>query len=372
MTDILEVKNWLKNQSILIEDDWLQACVEWILNGEGELTLDQIKDNVYKQWLIADLRDIGCSRLPQNIYSIQKNILQGNYVFQILTIQDISQSFYSQLIKLDGKENENIAVSATPMSTLNTREIKPTRMLMLTLTDGVQILKGMEYKPIPFLHTKLPLGTKISVFGPIECRLGVLILSAEKIKILGGAVESLIEENNQRKILLGALGQDETSYVNELNREENSNTQSIDSGIVITESNVLTEQNQNSNNSRALTQRIERQVNTVSSSNISTNYNSDNFVVIDLTDENEPESSNIVNVSEALEYDDDDDEFMMNIDYDQLDQLVKESCNKEIFPFNEEIPASPPKKIQKNSCKIKAPPPILSQIPDLDSFDSDD
>ncbi|XP_023228569.1 recQ-mediated genome instability protein 1-like [Centruroides sculpturatus] len=161
MTDILEIKNWLKNKSILIEDDWLQACVEWILNGEGELTLDQIKDSVYKQWLIADLQEIGCSCLPQNIYSIQKNILQGNYVFQILTIQDISQSFYSQLIKLDGKENENTAVSATPMPTLNTWEIKPTRMLMLTLTDGVQILKGMEYKPIPFLHTKLPSGTKV-------------------------------------------------------------------------------------------------------------------------------------------------------------------------------------------------------------------
>ncbi|XP_023228564.1 recQ-mediated genome instability protein 1-like [Centruroides sculpturatus] len=309
--------------------------------------------------------------MSSNSYSTTFTVQCSYKPKQILTIQDISQSFYSQLIKLDGKENENTAVSATPMPTLNTWEIKPTRMLMLTLTDGVQILKGMEYKPIPFLHTKLPSGTKISVFGPIECRLGVLILSAEKIKILGGAVESLIEENNQRKILCGALGQDETSYVNELTRGENSEIQSNDSGIVITESNVLTEQNQNSNNRRALTQRTERQVNTVSSSNISTNYSNDNFVIDLTTDENEPESSKIVNVSEALEYDDDD-EFMMSIDYDQLDQLVKENCNKEIFPFNEEIPESPPKKIRNNSYKIKAPPPFLSQIPELDSFDSDD
>lgn len=365
MTDITEINNWLKNQYIFVKDDWLQACVEWILDEGEELSLNQIKESVYEQWLVADLQDIGSSHLPHDISYVQKSI-QGNYTFQILAVQDVSQSSYSQLLKISGKENENVTVSATPMPTVPTWEIKPSRMLMLTLTDGNQILKGMEYKPIPFLHAKLLSGTKITIFGPVECRLGVLILTDEKIKILGGEVESLIKENSQKRILLRTLGQDENNTA-DLNGEDSSNTQNIDSGIDFSRNSFPIDQNQE-NNVTTTVQRTKRHFENI---NLSHQFNN-NSDIIDLTIlyENDSDDDIIhVNEPDTLE---DDDEFMMNIDYDELDQLVKENCNKELFSSEEEFScSSPPKKIPKNLCKIKAPPPILSQIPEFDLSDSD-
>lgn len=35
-----------------------------------------------------------------------------------------------------------------------------TQMLMLQLTDGIDQIQGMEYQPVPILHSNLPPGEK--------------------------------------------------------------------------------------------------------------------------------------------------------------------------------------------------------------------
>lgn len=80
-------------------------------------------------------------------------------------------------------------------------------MLMLQLTDGVTHIQGMEYQSIPALHSGLPPGTKILVRGCILFRLGVLLLKPENVKVLGGEVDGLSEENAQEKVLARLIGE---------------------------------------------------------------------------------------------------------------------------------------------------------------------
>ena len=42
-------------------------------------------------------------------------------------------------------------------------KIKPSRMLLLEITDGTQTVFGMEYQLIPFLKVTTPPGTKVGL-----------------------------------------------------------------------------------------------------------------------------------------------------------------------------------------------------------------
>lgn len=201
------VASWLSSRHIHVLPEWTEACLEWI---EGEyqgrnFSLEQLREVVYEQWLDSDLAEIATPCLPQGLAQHQKTTFQGVYTLQINSIQDVESSAYSQLIKIKGKENENVSVTAT-QATQNKFEPKPTRLLMMEITDGHQKLQAMEYKPISTLTTETPPGTKILVQGSIDCRFGVLTLSGQMVKVLGGEVEALVEENAQDKLLARIIG----------------------------------------------------------------------------------------------------------------------------------------------------------------------
>lgn len=79
------------------------------------------------------------------------------------------------------------------------------RVLQLTLTDGVQYVEAMEYKPIDVLNINLTPGIKIRLSGPITIRRGRLMLEEHNIRILGGEVEGLLITNAAENVLASAL-----------------------------------------------------------------------------------------------------------------------------------------------------------------------
>lgn len=206
---INEVKVWLNSHNVRVSLDWVEACVEF-LNQEFQIpvesgSLQRLKNSVYEQWLSADLEEIGVQCLPPDLSAAQKTTLHGSYALQINGIRDIGKSAYSQLKQLDGAANENAEVSATPKPSMPEWEAKPTRMLMMNLTDGINCVQGMEYKPTPCLSVDLPVGVKVVIQGPIDCRFGVLLLTAEKIRVLGGGVEALVERYSKEAVLREVL-----------------------------------------------------------------------------------------------------------------------------------------------------------------------
>uniref|UniRef100_UPI00398F4CAB recQ-mediated genome instability protein 1 n=1 Tax=Pristiophorus japonicus TaxID=55135 RepID=UPI00398F4CAB len=224
------VETWLEaTWHLKVPSHWLQACLEWIQqeNQGAALTQAQINKQVFEQWLLTDLRDLEHRILPDGISETHKSVLNGFYCLQIDSLVDVSQAAYSQLQKIRGKDTTNEQVTSTQISQ-RSWEAKPTRMLMLQLTDGVQELQGMEYQPIPALHSSLSPGTKILLLGNIGCRLGLLLLKAENVRVLGGEVESLVEENSQESILARLIGEPDDTAITRVNNNDQNTVERTD------------------------------------------------------------------------------------------------------------------------------------------------
>ncbi|NXS06831.1 RMI1 protein, partial [Neodrepanis coruscans] len=204
------VETWLSSTwHVRVPLTWLEACINWIQeeNSGSNLNQAQINKQVFEQWLLTDLRDLEYPILPDCILSAPKGELSGFYSIQIDSLLDVSQPAYSQLQKLRGKSTVNEEVTASTQAFQKPWEAKPTRMLMLQLTDGIHQIQGMEYQPVPVLCSNLPPGTKITVQGNIAYRLGVLLLKPENVKLLGGEVDALLEDYSQERVLARLIGE---------------------------------------------------------------------------------------------------------------------------------------------------------------------
>ncbi|KFV43112.1 RecQ-mediated genome instability protein 1 [Tyto alba] len=206
------VESWLLSRwHVKVPLMWLDACIDWIHkeNNSSNLSQDQINRQVFEQWLLTDLRDLEYPVLPAYILDTPRGVLSGFYSIQIDSLVDVSQPVYSQLQKLRGKNTVNEEVTASTQAFQKPWEAKPTRMLMLQLTDGVHQIQGIEYQPVPAFHSNLPPGTKITLQGDISYGLGVLLLKVENVKLLGGEVDTLMEGYSQERVLARLIGETE-------------------------------------------------------------------------------------------------------------------------------------------------------------------
>ncbi|NWX36953.1 RMI1 protein, partial [Notiomystis cincta] len=209
---VARVETWLSSTwHVKVPLTWLEACINWIQeeNTGSNLSQAQINKQVFEQWLLTDLRDLEYPILPNCILDTPKGELSGFYSIQIDSLVDVSQPAYSQLQKLRGKSTVNEEVTACTQAFQKPWEAKPTRMLMLQLTDGIHQIQGMEYQPVPVLCSSLPPGTKITVQGNVAYRLGVLLLKPENVKLLGGEVDALLEDYCQERVLARLIGETE-------------------------------------------------------------------------------------------------------------------------------------------------------------------
>ncbi|KAF8778740.1 RecQ-mediated genome instability protein 1 like protein [Argiope bruennichi] len=345
--EILQVKTFLEQRFVSTSSEWIGACITFLKEEHNQtLSLQNLKDYVYQQWLDADLEEIGVSSLPQKLVGAQKITLNGCFALQVEGIRDIGRPAYSQLKELDKDVNTNAEFSAAPEQTLPLWESKPTRMLMLNLTDGCIHVQGMEYKPINILSPNLPPGTKVLIRGPVDCRFGILLLTSDKIKILGGEVESKLIMFSRKAILREALQlppevESESVPSDDLSDAGGSNSvvnqpnpsafaphgqydsfQNDTSSTLNMHSNNLgsgnqnprrdTRNNQNINDSN---NSIRRKQTTLPFSRQQNNFSSRNNV------------SDLENI-DNLEAFEEDDEFEQILDYGALDEIEKESLNK--------------------------------------------
>ncbi|XP_069699874.1 recQ-mediated genome instability protein 1-like [Periplaneta americana] len=199
------MKAYLTNSHLQATPDWVEGCVEFFIsehNGRGFTTAD-LKDFVFSQWKLADLREMGQGCLPGNLKDIMKTTLPGIYALQVESMLDIGQSAYSQLQQIRKQvDKENVEVGATLPQTW---EPRPTRVLKLKLSDGVQYVDGMEYRPIKSLNEILLPGCKVLVTGPVECRRGVLLLQEQNLKLIGGEIGNILVPNAIENVLARRL-----------------------------------------------------------------------------------------------------------------------------------------------------------------------
>ncbi|KAI8791790.1 recQ-mediated genome instability protein 1 [Biomphalaria glabrata] len=196
------MQNWLQNfYSIKVSSEWLAACLEWIeqenKNTGNVQSVENLQCLIFEQWLMSDLSEIGESLLPTSIASTDNVELTQNYPLQIISCIDVGSSLFSQLQKFEGQkaEYDELSDNKKPWTA------KPSRMLMLSLTDGHTQIKAMEYQPIQILNDPLPYGLKVLLHGPLKCRRGIILLTPQNIHILGGEVETTEEDHKPQVVI---------------------------------------------------------------------------------------------------------------------------------------------------------------------------
>ncbi|MPC13790.1 RecQ-mediated genome instability protein 1 [Portunus trituberculatus] len=222
---VLPVRRYLTNRHITVPEDWLTACIDWVLSEYSQNKVPFIQEQVYQEWLHADLTELGTCCLPPQIQDHLSTTISGYFPLQMNSVRDISEPAYAQLLKVEGTDNENTTVSATQSHMTQAAREKADRMLILELTDGTTVVEGMEYRPTPNLSVNLSPGTKVLVYGTIKVRRGILFLTQQNITVLGGKVMDLLEKNDQRNTLITALNTQDIDSQEQPRRYTSNNTQ---------------------------------------------------------------------------------------------------------------------------------------------------
>ena len=162
-----------------LKEDWLNDCINFLSNnqaGYSSFNFEKKADCVFAQILESDLREIAASNIPEIFkenLSEKKWILKGSFLLQC--------NFYV-----------NIAKSS------NNRENANKSMLKLQLSDGVMDLFAIESQLILGFQKNLPMGVKILIKDCLVRR-GLLILTPNNCKIVGGKIEWMENERLKNK-----------------------------------------------------------------------------------------------------------------------------------------------------------------------------
>ncbi|KAJ2945417.1 hypothetical protein O0L34_g228 [Tuta absoluta] len=196
------VRSFLASNHMLVDDEWLTGCIEYLTeDSSNNYSETQIKNLAKEQWLLNDLKDICPGSLPANLKNIKKTTLNGRFSLQINAAIDIGTPAYQQYLKLQKVNTENIEAT-----TNYDDKIPSHRMIKLHLTDGVQEISAIEYRPMRNLSCDITPGCKALIKGPVECRRGLLLLTESNIELLGGEVQEIAVSHSLAGQLSSKLG----------------------------------------------------------------------------------------------------------------------------------------------------------------------
>ncbi|KAI3833860.1 hypothetical protein MKX03_002200 [Papaver bracteatum] len=163
--------------SLDLNIEWLKHCLTCLndkIVGFGNFSDSEKGKHIINRFLSSDM-SLSCGggdgMLPKD------KILMVNMVL-FFTVNEIKDMTYNPEHKLLG--------------------VPPgfNRVLMLSMTDGVQRVFGVEDKPIKDLQVFAPLGFKVAVDN-VKVRDGFLMLEPGHLKVLGGVVKHLEAERQK-------------------------------------------------------------------------------------------------------------------------------------------------------------------------------
>ncbi|CAA7034928.1 unnamed protein product [Microthlaspi erraticum] len=171
----------LSRKGINLKTEWWVSCLAGLENSVPQFSRLDVAakaKHCFEQLLFSDMNLCGGGVLPLNVASMHLVELAGPFVLQVDEIVNIGCALKGRY------ENANPGLK---------------RGLKMSMTDGVQRVFGMEYRPIKDLQVLAPAGLKI-VVSSVQVRHGHLMLVPEIVEVLGGMVEEL-EEARKRLVI---------------------------------------------------------------------------------------------------------------------------------------------------------------------------
>ncbi|XP_020577271.1 recQ-mediated genome instability protein 1 [Phalaenopsis equestris] len=166
------VDEFLRRVGLGLRREWLTSCLSGFVHavpGFEGFDVDRKARMCFEQFLSADMNCCGAGILPENVHFMNKMELEGPFVLQVDEVTNVSCPL-----------RERYHDSPAGLK----------RCLKLSLSDGMEHVFGMEYRPIPDLHVLSPAGMKI-IIQNVQIRRGLFVLVPEVVDVLGGLVEDL-------------------------------------------------------------------------------------------------------------------------------------------------------------------------------------
>jgi len=172
------VQDTLEKNLVLVKDDWLLSCLEFLVKESGAKVLknntDLLYDAIFQQYLVADFNVMAVGSLKSDLCEITRGVLEGKHILQMNELTNISEA------------NEHKFSATAP------------RTLKLALTDGKYKVYGFEFQRIPELNINSPAGLKIVVKNP-QVRRGIIYLTPFNTYVLGGKVQDLMTVDKKKE-----------------------------------------------------------------------------------------------------------------------------------------------------------------------------
>ncbi|CAL9099165.1 unnamed protein product, partial [Musa textilis] len=166
------IDEFLRKLGLRLRPDWLESCADGLMSaGSGFEGLDVAgkAKRCFEQFLLSDMNVSGAGVLPENVHLMHKTELEGPFVVQV---------------------DEIVNISAPLRERYHDMPAGCKRCLKFSMTDGVQCVFGMEYRPIKELEVLAASGLKV-VIRNVHIRRGLLLLVPEAFAILGGMADDL-------------------------------------------------------------------------------------------------------------------------------------------------------------------------------------
>ncbi|XP_040568645.1 recQ-mediated genome instability protein 1 [Lepeophtheirus salmonis] len=197
-----EVSRHFAEKHLNVSKEWLEACISWCL----EQNVSSVKNISYSQWLETDISVDGTQEKPlfPSQETLSSKLLPKKYTVQVQSCYDVATPAYSQLHKLkkSNLENASVCADAEDQNFKASWQPKPARMLYFVFHDGFKTLKGVEHESlINVLPDPILPGLKLTIQGPLDIRRGHIMLVKKSIKVLGGQVEEMVQNNNLINVL---------------------------------------------------------------------------------------------------------------------------------------------------------------------------
>ncbi|GLJ49410.1 hypothetical protein SUGI_1045860 [Cryptomeria japonica] len=165
--DSAALEDHLRGLGVRPRREWLQHCLNSIANPN--MTVAQQAEHCLSHFLFADFNTAGDAILPPNIHTLHATDIPGPFLLQV-----------DEIVNLSSPLRERYKEAPAGLK----------RCLKLSMTDGIQRVFGIEYRPIKDLKVLLPAGVKIAIRN-VHVRRGLLMLVPEVVDVLGGFVEHL-------------------------------------------------------------------------------------------------------------------------------------------------------------------------------------
>ncbi|KAH8964636.1 hypothetical protein BDL97_04G077600 [Sphagnum fallax] len=171
----------LARRGLVIKPTYLAVCLQELSTsqpGFANALLERQAELCFAHLLMADFNLVAAgSSLPPSFHLLHAIELPGPFILQVDEISDMGSP-------LRDRYQERVASAH--------------RCLKLSMTDGVQRVFGIEYRPIALLKCFLPAGIKICLRN-VHVKRGIFLLVPEVVEILGGFVQ-LLEAARQRAV----------------------------------------------------------------------------------------------------------------------------------------------------------------------------